>query len=354
MKIIDRYIAKSVLFSMLGVLAIFGGLDFIFALIGILDEEAFGLFEALKYVGLTMPRHIYDLAPYVSFIGALVGLGSLAGSNEIVAFRVAGTSVLRLFGSVSVPASVALLVTFLIGEFIAPASEEAAEVYKARVRQGADVVHADGGYWYREGPLFVNAKAMVDDGTLVDVEQFRLDEEGRLVWSRYARAGRFLGGSKGWQLDEVSETRFEEDRADTRNVRAVVWPTKANPELLSLRALVEPRNLSLVDLVRQIRYMLREGLGAASYELALWTKIMQPVAILGLTVLALGFIMGPLRQVSMGTRLTVGVLAGLGFKYLQDFFGPMTIVYGLPAWLAVAAPIIVCWGVGLWGLRKVG
>ena len=354
MKIIDLYIAKSVLVSMLGVLAIFGSLQFVFALLGTVDEPAFGFGQALKYVGMTMPRHFYDLAPYVSFIGALVGLGSLAGGNEIVALRAAGTSVFRLFGAVSFPASVALVIAVLIGEFITPNSEEAAEAYKARVRQGSDVVNVDGGHWYREGTLFMNAKAIVADGTLVNVEQFRLGEDGHLAWSRHASSGRFLGDSKGWQLDDVNETRFVDDRAETRHARAVVWSTEADPELLSVRALVEPRNLSLVDLVEQIGYMRREALSAASYELALWSKVLQPIAILGLTVLALGFILGPLRQVSMGTRLTVGVLAGLGFKYLQDFFGPMTIVYGLPAWVAVSLPVIICWVVGLWGLRKVG
>jgi lipopolysaccharide export system permease protein len=353
-KIIDAYIAKSVLWSMRGVLAIFGSLDFIFALISTLEEPASGFWQALQYVGMTMPRHFYDLAPYVSFIGALVGLGSLAGSNEIIAFRMAGTSVFRLFGAVSLPASVALIIAFLIGEFIAPNSEEAAEAFKARVRQGSDVTYLEGGHWYREGSLFMNAQAIVDDGTLINVEQFRLGDEGQLTLTRHASSGRFLGDSKGWQLDDVTETRFVDDRAETREARAVVWASEANPKLLSVQALVEPRSLSLFDLVGQIAYMRREALSAASYELALWSKAMQPVAILGLTLLALGFILGPLRQVSMGSRLTVGVLAGLGFKYLQDFFGPMTIVYGLPAWLAVGLPVIVCWIVGLWGLRREG
>ena len=40
-------------------------------------------------------------------------------------------------------------------------------------------------------------------------------------------------------------------------------------------------------------------------------------------------------------RLSVGVLVGLGFKYLQDLFAPMSLVYELHPALAVAVPIIV-------------
>ena len=56
----------------------------------------------------------------------------------------------------------------------------------------------------------------------------------------------------------------------------------------------------------------------------------------------------------MGVRLTVGIFAGLLFKYLQDLFAPMSIVYQMPAWLAVSLPILLCWLIGAWGLKRVG
>ena len=77
--------------------------------------------------------------------------------------------------------------------------------------------------------------------------------------------------------------------------------------------------------------MEREELDASRYRLAYWSKLLQPFAILGLVLLALCFIIGPLREVSMGTRLAVGTLVGLAFKYLEDMLGPMSMVYQLPA-----------------------
>jgi lipopolysaccharide export system permease protein len=80
--------------------------------------------------------------------------------------------------------------------------------------------------------------------------------------------------------------------------------------------------------------------------------VLQPLSVLGLALLALGFILGPLREVGMGTRLSVGVFAGLGFKYLQDLFAPMSMVYEIPAAIAVLLPILACWMLGVWGLQR--
>ena len=126
-----------------------------------------------------------------------------------------------------------------------------------------------------------------------------------------------------------------------------------SPRLLSARVLVEPRKLSAADLFYQISYMRREGLDPGSYQLALWGKLLQPLSVLGLALLALCFVLGPLREVGIGARLSVGVLVGLTFKYLQDLFAPMSLVYEVPAAFAVALPIAACWLIGWVGLRRV-
>ena len=55
----------------------------------------------------------------------------------------------------------------------------------------------------------------------------------------------------------------------------------------------------------------------------------------------------------MGVRLSVGMLVGLSFKYLQDLFGPMSLVYDVRPVVALATPILVCWAVGWIGLKRV-
>ena len=71
-----------------------------------------------------------------------------------------------------------------------------------------------------------------------------------------------------------------------------------------------------------------------------------------MTLFALGVVLGPLRQVTMGLRLTFGIFAGLGFKYLQDLFAPAAIVFEIPAAAATLMPIILYWALAWVLIRK--
>ena len=102
----DRYIGRTVVLTSAVVLLAFVGLTTVFNLVDELRGESgdYQFAEALWYVTLTTPRRIYELLPYVVFLGALIGLGSLASHSEIVVLRSAGVSVQRIFVSVAFPA----------------------------------------------------------------------------------------------------------------------------------------------------------------------------------------------------------------------------------------------------------
>ena len=351
---IDRYISVTVIKAMAVVLLVFAGLNTIFALVDELGEKAVGYAfrQVLVYVLLTSPRRVYELMPYVTFLGALVGLGQLANQSELTVMRAAGVSTWRLFVSATIPAAAALLVALVLGENLAPWGEEAAAGYKAQTGQASTTIRLSGGHWYREGGLFMDVAAIGADGRLIGVRQYFLDDQRHLTVARQAVAARYLSSERAWLLTDVDETTIAERGTQSRHLDVVRWPSTASPELLGLRVLLRPESLSIRSLATQIVYMNRQELDASRYRLAYWSKLLQPLAILGLTLVALSFIVGPLREVSMGSRLAVGTLTGLGFKYLEDLLGPMSMVYQLPAVFAVAIPIAACWLFGIWALWR--
>ena len=352
----DAYIGTAVLMAIGVVLLAFVGLMSLFAMLEELreDDASYLVSEMLIYVALTIPRRIYEVLPYVVFLGALIGLGSLASRSEIVIFRAAGVSPGRIYMGVAWPAVLIFLFGFALGEWVAPKGEERAEVFKTEAMGERAARRATRGYWYREGLMNMRAGNIGPDGELLDVMQFWYDEDNRLVRTvAAARADHQAGDDPHWLLYEVQETEIGELENVSRELASVRWDGQVDPRLLTVRVLVEPRKLSLEDLFRQIDYMERERLNTSVYQLAFWSKILQPFSVLGLALLALGFILGPLREVGIGVRLSVGVFAGLGFKYMQDLFAPMSMVYELPAPIAVALPIIACWALGAWGLTRV-
>ncbi|MDH3642933.1 MAG: LPS export ABC transporter permease LptG [Gammaproteobacteria bacterium] len=352
----DRHIGRTVLGTTVVVLLALLGLMTVFTLVEELrnDDATYSFNEALWYVALTTPRRVYEMLPYVAFLGSLVGLGTLASNSEIVVLRTAGVSVQRVFLSVAWPLLGVLAFGALLGEFVAPRGEELAEAHKTRSEQNSDVIVLSGGYWYREGPLYMNINGLDENGALMGLRQYWLDANEELVRSRTASRAEYVDSDDPhWVLRDVVETEFLGESNRIQEYLELRWNGKADPRLLSVRVLVEPRKLSVTDLYYQINYMLREELNPDAYQLAFWGKLLQPFSVLGLALLALCFVLGPLREVSIGVRLSVGVLVGLGFKYLQDLFAPMSLVYELHPALAVAVPIAACWLVGWIGLRRV-
>jgi len=209
-------------------------------------------------------------------------------------------------------------------------------------------------YWYREGGMMMRVLGLGNGGELVGVNQYWYDRDRRLLRSVSAARASYVGGADPhWQLEDVQVSVFGADIIESQQHDILRWDGQVDPGVLSIRVLVDPRQLSLNDLLAQIGYMEREGLQPAPYELALWSKLLQPLAVLGLALLALGFVLGPLRETGMGVRLSVGIFVGLGFKYLQDLFAPMSMVYDLPPLFAVLIPVALCWLLGAWGLRRV-
>ena len=97
-KQLDRYIARNVLSAMLVVQLLILGLDFIITYINDLSdvEGDYGAFQVLLYLLIRLPYRFYEYAPVGVLLGALLGLGAMASSNELTIMRAAGWSLVRI------------------------------------------------------------------------------------------------------------------------------------------------------------------------------------------------------------------------------------------------------------------
>ncbi|MEC7990481.1 MAG: LptF/LptG family permease, partial [Pseudomonadota bacterium] len=120
----------------------------------------------------------------------------------------------------------------------------------------------------------------------------------------------------------------------------------------SNQAFLEPKRMSLLGLTDQVNFLQQQQLQATQYELALWSRILKPLNYFGMMLLALAIVLGPLRSTGLGPRLALGLLVGLSFKYLQDLFAPMSVVFALPPSIAVALPVLLYIFVGWLLIRR--
>ena len=350
---LDRYIGTSVFFAILAVLGIIVGLALLFAYIDELGDisASYGLLDAGVWVLLTIPRRIYEMLPMAALIGCLIGLGNLASSSELTIMRAAGVSIRRIVWAVMKPMLVIMLAGVLIGEYLAPWSENLAQANRAMAQGGGEAQSSKRGLWHRQGDEFIHINAVQPNGVLLGVTRYQFDAQRNLLSASFAR--RALFQSDHWQLEDVVTTQLQEQSTAVVNSPSQRWDVQLNPQLLGT-VVLEPEALSVTGLWRYIHYLADQGLANGRYWLAFWTKILQPLVTAALVLMAISFIFGPLRSVTLGQRVFTGVLVGFVFKIGQDLLGPSSLVFGFPPLLAVLIPAAICALAGLVMLRRAG
>ncbi|MFI8479774.1 LPS export ABC transporter permease LptG [Pseudomonas sp. NPDC078700] len=350
---LDRYIGKQVFFGILSVLGIIVALALLFAFIDELGDvdDKYGLLDAAWYVFLTAPRRTYEMLPMAALIGCLIGLGTLASNSELTIMRAAGVSIRRIVWAVMKPMLVLMFAGILIGEYLAPWTENLAQADRAMAQGAGDAQSSKRGLWHRQGEEFVHINAVQPNGVLFGVTRYQFDKERHLLSSSFSRKAQFQDDH--WQLEGVTTTHFKERSTEVVTAPSERWDVELNPQLLST-VVLEPGALSISGLWRYADYLADQGLNNSQYWLAFWTKVLQPIVTAALVLMAISFIFGPLRSVTLGQRVFTGVLVGFVFQIAQDLLGPSSLVFGFSPLLAVLVPAGICAIAGGWLLRRAG
>lgn len=354
---IDAYVRKHVVLAMLVVFALTSSLDFIFSLADELGSstENYGADDALWFTLRIMPRAIYEMLPFTALGGALIGLGVLASHNELVVIQATGVSTWRIVWAVMKPTLAVMLLSLVLGEWVAPPLEQRAQSDLAIIESGGQALSSAGGDWRKIGNEYIHINVILPGGTeLQGITRYVLNEQRRLESSSFASTGRYLEDASGafWRLTDVQQTRFVSGAVSVTQSPSEDWRVDLSPELLSV-LLVDPERQSISGLYRFAQYFESEGLESSSYYLAFWKKLLQPLATASLVLLAISFVFGPLRSATMGFRVFVAIAMGMGFTIVQRIMGPASLLYGFSPLIAVLLPVVLCVLIGVVLLRRV-
>ncbi|PRY63034.1 lipopolysaccharide export system permease protein [Vreelandella songnenensis] len=349
---LDRYIARNVLGAIIVVQFVLLGLDITIAYIGELShvEENYSALDVLFYLLMRTPWRFYQYAPVAVLIGALIGLGSMASSNELTVMRAAGRSLARIVWGVMKPVLVVVVAVLLVAEFVSPRTEQFAEAWRLEQRQGENAQPASRSGWQFEGDSVYRFGAIRADDVVLDLTRYRFDER-RLVEATHASRAHWEEGA--WRLENITTTRIYDDYTESDTQESAFWETHITPTQLE-RLLRDIESQAPSELWAYANYLQAQGLQADRPLLYFWQKMLMPLTMGSLVLIAASFVFGPLRTVAAGTRVFYGVVTGLSFKYIQDLLAPASTIFGFsPIW-AVLVPTLVCAGVGIMFLRRNG
>ncbi|MAA59225.1 MAG: LPS export ABC transporter permease LptG [Pseudomonadales bacterium] len=353
MKLLDRYVGQTVLISVSMVLFLLISLDASFAFLAELDDlkGSYQAQEALIFILLTLPRRIYDFMPVATLIGCLIGLGSLANTSELTVIRAAGVSIARIVFAASKPVIWIVLLGLALGQYIVPQTEQFAQSEKARHLYQGESIGSRDGYWYREGGQYTHIQVVQPNGVMFGISRFVFDENNVLVRSDFSERAIYQGDH--WALEKVRQTRMSEQGTESEHFDTLRWDnTSITPQVMSV-VVLKPDYLSITGLFQYATYLDSQELESTSYFFSFWKKVLQPFTTLVMVFIAISFVFGPLRSVTMGQRIMAGVIVGLLFHYAQQFLGHVTIIFSPTPFLAALVPLVVSFAIGVYLLKRV-
>lgn len=354
MTILDRYIGRTVLLGTLTALTVLLALYVFMTFIGELQkvgQAQYTPLRALQFTLLTLPRWSGDLFPMAALIGSLMGLGTLASNSELTVMRAAGVSVMRITWAVMKIALLMMITVVAIGEGIASHAEQYAYKLRATALGKHVSVNTGSGLWIREGNRYINARTVYSNTHLGGVFLYEFDIAKRPTKLTYAPEARFQEDGR-WVLEKAAQTMFGKPQITTQQVPELIWRGILNPGLIDVVA-IEPQGLSSRELLRYIAYLEGNGLDSARYWVAFWSKLASPFATGAMMLLAIPFIFGSMRSVSMGSRLLAGTLIGIGFYLFNRTLGQLGIVYSIPPFLSATLPTICAIVITSYMLRRI-
>jgi lipopolysaccharide export system permease protein len=318
--------------------------------------------HALLYVALLIPNHLYELLPISVLIGTIFVMARLAQSSEYTILRTSGLGPSRALQLLLALGAVFVVFSFAVGDYVAPASERAAQLLKARYQSKITVGQT--GAWLKEKQAYnsyvVNVKTLSPDNEMQGVQIFEFNNKGLVVSTTQAPVAVFAKGD-AWQLKQATRTEFEipegatapsagkpaeaakVSRAALANFR---WPTEISAEMVSV-ALLKPERMSTIDLFKYIRHLDANGQTAQRYEIEFWRKVFYPLSCLVMVILALPFAYLHFRAGGIASYVFAGVMIGISFFLLNNVFGYIGNLRNWQPWLAAATPGLLYMAVSL-------
>jgi len=354
MRILDRYVGQTVVYSTLTVMLVILSLFTFFTFAGELNYTGRGSYDALQaaqYALITMPSMLYQLFPTSVLIGTMSGLGVLAGSSELVAMRAAGYSLISILRSVFAFGLLMMVAVFVIGEYIAPVAQEYAQTKRSLAMSGKDSLRTGKGLWIRDGLKFVRIESIVSGGQWGNVSIFELDENQQIKQVLHADKAVYASNNH-WILIGLEQKIVKGGSITIEHKASDVWPSLLSPELLDV-VVVRPDMMSAMAALEYVSYLEKNGIEARQYLQAFWSKVTAPIATAVMILLAIPFIFGPTRSMSAGHRILLGTLTGIGFYLFGQVFAYVGLVYELNLFVAATMPSLIFLGVALYLMRSI-
>jgi len=354
MVILDQYIRRIVVGNISIVLIV---LISLFAVINFsgefnkIGQGNYTIWLAIQYTLLTLPTQAYEFIPVASLLGVMIGMGGLASRSELIIIRASGITLNRITISVLKAALLVIFVGFIIGEFIAPSSKQYGQQLWLKALNKNASLNTHSGLWMRDGDKYVHVQSVDTSGKLSGIEIFTFDKNYNLKLAMSAESATY-DTEDGWLLNNVKKSIIDTTEIKVESLKVLQMDNLLPPDVIKIVS-IEPAMLSIWRLYQYIKYLKSNGLDSSQYELSFWNKIVIPLSIFAMVMLAMPFIFGLGRATSTGKRIVIGFLLGIAFFIGNRLIGQAGIANNIHPIFSAFAPSVITIIVSSWILHRI-
>lgn len=348
-----RQIVVAVVFVALAFLSLFFFIDFVDELQGV-GRQGYTVGDAALTCLLSVPGHLYELFPIALLIGTIYTLSRLAQSSEFVILRTAGLGPGRALMALTSLGLVCGILTFVLGDWVVPLTEQQAALVSSHDAQGLRVEGA--GAWVRDTRVdasgtrqyAVNVQRMRYDGEFAGIRIYEFNDHGQLLSRTQAETGRIDDDSR-WTLRHVERTQWPDISAATPQAHPAVqherydsyeWSSGLSTRVVSA-AVLPLQTMSTVSLYTYMHHLSSHEQTGQRYEIQFWKKALYPLTCLVMVTLALPFAYLQARDTSVSLKVFGGILLGIVFVLLNNVSSHLGVLQNWKPWVAASIPSVI-------------
>jgi lipopolysaccharide export system permease protein len=357
MKILDRYIAKtlfkyssSVMVILVGVFAFFKFLEEV----GDIGKADYNLIDALIYIGLTLPSIVYLLFSLIILLGVILSLGYFASNSELIIMRNSGMSIVDITKSSLKISLFFALIMIIIGEFAAPISSDYAKKYRAEALGQKTLSVNQQGFWIKDDKNIIHVERNIDGHIFNQVTVIKIKNSKQLDSVIYSDKANFNGKTielqnpNKYQINSSKPIAVINKQLSQKHIAKVTF----DKELIqSLKR--RPKELSTWQLFKQVGYLSSNNLSSGKYEVELYSRLMKPLTLIAMIILSIPFVFGSLRDASLGKKIFLGIVISLFFQLMSNITAQFSLLYNLNHLLVASMPTLVVFVIALFNLRRI-
>ena len=133
------------------------------------------------------------------------------------------------------------------------------------------------------------------------------------------------------------QTVLHGERAEVVKLPDLEWRSALNPDILAV-LMVSPERMSLLHLSSYTKHLAENAQKTQRYDIALWKKVVYPLAALVMVALALPFGYTHNRVSGVSLKIFSGVMIGVFFHMLNGLFSNLGAINAWSPLLSAIAP----------------